>query len=99
MTIRGARVVAWYSELARQIPPRPTPIPAGDKPLASRSLRLALRSLRPRYIGLGEFFTDSSIGVLLRGIRAWIPACAGMTIVGDGNHHFGTNVRSRGSRQ
>ena len=27
-------VVAWYSELARWILPRPTPTPAGDKPLA-----------------------------------------------------------------
>ncbi len=39
----GAGVVVWYSELARRILPRPTPTPAGDKPLA-------LRSLRPRYI-------------------------------------------------
>ena len=38
-----AGVVVWYSELARRILPRPTPTPAGDKPLASRSLR-------PRYI-------------------------------------------------
>ena len=38
-----AGVVAWYSELARRILPRPTPSPAVDKPLASRSLR-------PRYI-------------------------------------------------
>ncbi len=35
--------VAWYSELARRILLCPTPTPAGDKPLASRSLR-------PRYI-------------------------------------------------
>ena len=35
--------MAWYSEFARQILPRPTPTPARDKPLASRSLR-------PRYI-------------------------------------------------
>ena len=34
-----AGVVAWYSELARRILRRPTPTPAGDKPLASRSLR------------------------------------------------------------
>ena len=27
-----AGVVVWYSELARRIPPRPTPTPAGDKP-------------------------------------------------------------------
>ena len=27
-----AGVVAWYSELARRILPRPTPTPAGDKP-------------------------------------------------------------------
>ena len=27
-----AGVVAWYSELARRILPRPTPSPAGDKP-------------------------------------------------------------------
>ena len=33
----------WYSEMARRSLPRPTPTPAGDKPLASRSLR-------PRYI-------------------------------------------------
>ena len=39
----GAGVVIWYGELARWILPRPTPTPAGDKPLASRSLR-------PRYI-------------------------------------------------
>ena len=32
-----------HGELARWILPRPTPTPAGDKPLASRSLR-------PRYI-------------------------------------------------
>ena len=38
-----SRVVVWYSESARRILPRPTPTPAGDKPLASRSLR-------PRYI-------------------------------------------------
>ena len=38
-----ARVVVCYGELARRILPRPTPTPAGDKPLASRSLR-------PRYI-------------------------------------------------
>ena len=31
--------MVWYSELARRILPRPTPTPAGDKPLASRSLR------------------------------------------------------------
>ena len=36
-------VVIWYGELARWILPRPAPTPAGDKPLASRSLR-------PRYI-------------------------------------------------
>ena len=35
--------MAWYSESARRILPRPNPTPAGDKPLASRSLR-------PRYI-------------------------------------------------
>ena len=35
--------MVWYGELARRILPRPTPTPAGDKPLASRSLR-------PRYI-------------------------------------------------
>ena len=35
--------MAWYSELARRILPRPTLTPVGDKPLASRSLR-------PRYI-------------------------------------------------
>ena len=57
---------------------------AGDKPLASPSLR-------PRYIGLGELFTDFSIDVLSREIRAWIPACAGMTIVGGWNHHFRTH--------
>ena len=39
----GYRIVAWYSELARWILLRPTPTPAWDKPLASRSLR-------PRYI-------------------------------------------------
>ena len=31
--------VAWYSESARWILLRPSPTPAGDKPLASRSLR------------------------------------------------------------
>ncbi len=37
-----AGVVAWYSELARRILPRPTPSPAGDKPprYISRSPRL-----------------------------------------------------------
>ena len=39
-----AGVVAWYSELAWWILPRPTPTPAGDKP--------------PRYIGLGEIIAD-----------------------------------------
>ncbi len=42
---RGNGVVAWYSESARRILPRPAPTPAGDEPLASRSLR-------PRYIPL-----------------------------------------------
>ena len=40
---RGTGVAAWYGEFARRILRRPTPTPAGDKPLASRSLR-------PRYI-------------------------------------------------
>ena len=34
-----AGVVAWYGELALRILPRPSSAPAGDKPLASRSLR------------------------------------------------------------
>ena len=34
-----AGVAVWYSELARWILLRATPTPAGDKPLASRSLR------------------------------------------------------------
>ena len=70
--------------LARRILLHPTRTPVGAKHLASRSLRLALRSLRPRYIGLGEIVADSSTDVLPRGIGAWIPACAGMTIGGIG---------------
>ena len=31
--------MAWYGELAPRILPRPSSAPAGDKPLASRSLR------------------------------------------------------------
>ena len=41
------RVVAWHSELARRILLRPTPTPAGDKPLASRSLRPHYTSQSP----------------------------------------------------
>ena len=40
---RGTGVAAWHGEFAPRILRRPTPTPAGDKPLASRSLR-------PRYI-------------------------------------------------
>ena len=69
-----AEVVTWHRELARRILLPSTPTPAGDKPLASRSLRLALRSLRPRYNGLGEIVADFSTDVSPRGIRAWIPA-------------------------
>ena len=38
----------------------------------------------PHYIGSGEIVADFSIDVLPRGIRAWIPASAGMTIAGIG---------------
>ena len=41
-----ARVVVCYGELARRILPRPTPTPAGDKPLALHFLIL------PSAIGL-----------------------------------------------
>ena len=50
--------------------PLPAPTPAGDKP--------------PPYIGSGEIVADFSTDLLSRGIRAWIPACAGMTIAGIG---------------
>ena len=60
---RGAGVVAWYSESARRILPRctrPTPTPAGDEPLASRSLRPHYIPLSPllwiavAYLGTGR---------------------------------------------
>ena len=69
--------MAWYGELAPGILPHATPTLAGDKPLASRSLR-------PRYIGLGEVVADFSTDVLPRGIRAWIAASAGKTSAGFG---------------
>ena len=37
--IRKTEVVISYGELARRLLPLPNPTPAGDKPLASRSLR------------------------------------------------------------
>ena len=76
-------------ELAPRILPLPSSAPAGDKPLASRSLR-------PRYIGLGEIVADFSTDVLPRGIRAWIPASAGKTIAGIGGFrsHDPRRVRS-----
>ena len=47
--LRGTGVVAWYGELAPWILPRPSSAPAGDKPLASRSLRTQyIFSFRPR---------------------------------------------------
>ena len=59
-------VAVLCGELARRILPLPDPTPAGDKP--------------PHYSGSGGTVADFSIDVLSRGIRAWIPACAGMTI-------------------
>ena len=56
-----AGVVVWYSELARRILPRPTPTPAGDKPLASRSLR-------PRYI---FSFRHRPFGLQFGTFRRW----------------------------
>ena len=56
-----AGVVVWYGESAQRILPRPTPAPAGDKPLASRSLR-------PHYILL---FWPTTIGLQFGTFRRW----------------------------
>ena len=55
---------------------------AGDKP--------------PRYIGSGMTVANFSIDVRSREIRAWIPACAGITTVGIGGFriHVARQVRS-----
>ena len=80
-TPRYEKLELWVGTASwhRRILPLPVPTPAGDKP--------------PRYIGLGEVVADFSIDVLPRGIRAWIPASAGMTIAGFGG------FRSHGTRR
>ena len=85
-------VVAWYSESARRILPRPTPAPAGDEPLALAKSSTALHSPHPHplwipapYRGTGQAlrWNDEMSGESLSriGVREVLP-CQSETVPG-----------------
>ena len=91
--VRKARVVVWYSELARGIPLRPNPTPAGDKPPRYRIPAVAGTTMLGRFRWLEQAFQEfQALG--RERIWSWgrrMPDAAGygkpLNLIGHGLHH------------